>query len=149
MDLSLATKPFKRNLRRAAVKRDAVVLSSSSSSSSAAFFSSAALNNVKLHIVPVTRIEKLTFLVDKLDVTSDKLDDPISLCRAFLYGKNASQHLQNHLLKYALPNEPDSIAPPNRLSVPRGFCLDLVERDKILLVVCDRYLSLIQNPWDG
>ena len=129
------------------MKRDAVVLSSSSWSSRALLSSAAVHHHEILH--SHEKHELLTFLVDKLDVPSNKLDHSISLRRTFLDRQHADQHLQNHLFKNTLSNELDSIASPDGLSVLGGLRLKLVERNKVFLMVRNGDLSLIKDFGDS
>ena len=94
------------------------------------------------------RREVRTFFIDKPDKSSQELDHAIGLRGAFLHRQCTYEHLQQKFLEYPLSNRLEPLSSLHVLDAFGCFCLDFVERDEILLVICSRNLSLVDNSWD-
>jgi hypothetical protein len=88
-----------------------------------------------------------TFRVEKLDVACHKLDGPICDAYSLLDDKNAIHHVYEAVFERAFADEFDAITGTNCLCLGRCLEVNLVEGDKILLVVSRRYLSLLECLW--
>lgn len=73
--------------------------------------------------------------VEKLDITSHKLDDPIRDADPLLYHKHSIHHVDEAVFKSALPDEFDAFTPADCLCLGGSIDVDLVKRNKVLLVV--------------
>jgi hypothetical protein len=58
-----------------------------------------------------------TFLIDKLRKSGNKSNDPVRLRCAFLHAQHPTDHVNKHVLKYALSRELDAV------SIVHGFCM--------------------------
>lgn len=76
-----------------------------------------------------------TFGVEKLDITGRKFDDPICDANTLFHHKHSIHHVNEAVLKGALPNESDTFAPADSFCLGGCIGVNLVEGDKILLVI--------------
>ena len=85
-----------------------------------------------------------TLCVEKLDVTCYKLDGPIGNTHPLLHDKNSIYHVDKAIFEGTFPNKFDAIALANCLCLGCSIEVDLVEGNKVLLVVGGRVLSLFE-----
>lgn len=76
-----------------------------------------------------------TFHVKKLDITGHKLDDPICDANPFLDHKHSIHHVNEAVFKSTLPDEFDAFSPADCLCLGSRIDVDLVKRNKVLLVI--------------
>src|SRR5712671_1597086 len=96
---------------------------------------------------PASEPSILTFRVEKLDVTCHKFDGPICNADSLLYHKNSVHHVDKAVLESTFAHEFDAITLTNCLRLGRCVEVNLVEGNKVFLVVRGCVLSLFECFW--